>query len=209
MKSLEATASPPARRRGRASLEAACFCLARALLAAGLLALAALAPSGAAGAAESRLTGVVLRVSDGDTLWLQVDPKATAVRARSGRRVKLRLVGLDAPESCQAHGDHATRALADRVQGRRVTALRRATDDYGRALVTLWLGDEDVGAWLVREGHAWSSRDRGKPGPYAREEHEARVAQRGLFLHAEPQEPRSFRREHGPCERASRSVVLR
>lgn len=145
---------------------------------------------------ETRVAGVVTRVSDGDTLWIQ--PEA-APGAPHRRRVKLRLVGIDAPERCQAHGAAATAALASRVQGRRVVVLRRATDDYQRALVTLWLDGEDIGAWLVREGHAWSARYRGDPGPYAREEAAARAARRGLFTDPQALPPREFRRLHGPC----------
>jgi micrococcal nuclease len=161
-----------------------------ALLAAALVA----AP---AAAVETVLTGSVTRVSDGDTLWLQPDARSGASERR---RIKLRLVGLDAPERCQAHGPEASDALTQRVLGREVRVVRRATDDHGRALVTLWLGGEDIGAWLVREGHAWSQRYRGDLGPYAAEEAAARRAHRGLFAQERPIEPRSFRRLHGPCE---------
>ena len=162
----------------------------------GVLALMLLVAPALAAANETRVAGVVTRVSDGDTLWIQPEP---APGAPHRRRVKLRLVGLDAPERCQAHGMAAAAALAARVQGRQVVVLRRATDDYDRALVTLWLDGEDIGAWLVREGHAWSARYRGDPGPYAREEAAARAAHRGLFADAHPMPPRDFRRSHGPC----------
>lgn len=151
----------------------------------------------AAAAAETRFTGTVTRVSDGDTVWVQPDGAEGAPRRK---RVKLRLVGLDAPERCQPHGTEAGAALAAKVQGKRVTVRRRATDGHGRALGTLWLGEADVGAWLVREGHAWSARYRGDRGPYAREERAAQAARRGLFRHAAPQLPRDFRRRHGPCD---------
>ncbi|WP_292445188.1 thermonuclease family protein [Methylibium sp.] len=150
-----------------------------------------------AAAGETRFSGVVTRVSDGDTVWVQPDQEDGAPHRK---RVKLRLVGLDAPERCQAHGPEAGAALASRVQGRHVTVRRRATDDYGRALGTLWVGDEDVGAWMVNEGHAWSARWRGSGGPYASEEGVARNARRGLFAAEPPFHPRDFRRLHGPCD---------
>lgn len=142
-------------------------------------------------APEQRLDGVVTRISDGDTLWLRPD---------GGRRpVKLRLVGLDAPELCQPHGPEARAALAAQAEGRRASMRRHATDDYGRPLATLWIDGRDVGAALVRDGHAWSARWRDDPGPYAREERAARAARRGLFAQAAPEPPREFRRRHGPC----------
>jgi micrococcal nuclease len=164
----------------------------RRALAAGALGVCAFA----ALAAETRFDGVVTRVSDGDTVW--VLPSAQAGRPKP-RPTKLRLVGLDAPEVCQAHGPQAAAALGSRVLGRAVTVRRRATDDYGRALGTLWLDGQDVGAALVREGHAWSVRYHGDPGPYAVEEGAARSARRGLFALAAPEPPREFRRRHGPC----------
>ena len=156
-----------------------------------LLALAGLWAAIAQAAPPQRLDGIVTRVSDGDTLWLRAD---------GGRKpVKLRLVGLDAPEVCQAHGPAARAALEVRVLGRRVGLQRHAVDEHGRALVTLWLDGRDVGAGLVADGHAWSARWRGDPGPYAAEEAAARRAGRGLFAAPEPEQPRDFRRRHGPC----------
>lgn len=151
---------------------------------------------GAAAAAEPPFEAVVTHVSDGDTVWVRTDPTPAAPK---GRRVKLRLLGLDAPERCQRHGPEATAALSARVQGRRVTVRREATDDHGRGLATLQLGGADVGAGLVAEGHAWSARFRGRIGPYAAEEAQARRDRRGLFADASPELPRDFRRRHGPC----------
>ena len=65
-----------------------------------------------AGAAQA-LSGVVTRVTDGDTVWVRPDePKR--------KPVKLRLVGIDAPERCQAWGAQATAALAAQVLHRHV-----------------------------------------------------------------------------------------
>jgi micrococcal nuclease len=136
--------------------------------------------------------GRVSRVSDGDTLW--VKPLA------GGRYRKLRLDGLDAPEICQPGGVAARDALAQRLLGQVVTVRVRAFDDYGRAVARLEQGDLEVGAWLVREGHAWSSRWRGRPSAYADEEALARGQRRGVFQTNDAEEPRAFRRRHGPCQ---------
>jgi micrococcal nuclease len=151
---------------------------------------AALLASGAAGAAT--LVGTVVRVSDGDTVWLR-----TADAAR--RPVKLRLDGLDAPERCQPGGPQARAALEARVIGRRVIVETRARDGYGRTIGQLRSDGVDVGAWLVGEGHAWDHRFRGRPGPYAALERQARAAGRGVFADPAALEPRQFRRLHGAC----------
>ncbi len=143
------------------------------------------------------LSGIVTRVSDGDTLWLRPAPND---HERRPRPVKLRLLGLDAPERCQPWGGEATAALKARVLKREVTIERRATDDYGRGLVVLRLQGEDVGAWLVAQGHAWSDGWRSHAGAYAAQERQARAAKRGLFADPRALEPRVFRKRHGPCE---------
>ena len=137
-------------------------------------------------------SGVVTRVSDGDTVWVAPDDAQR-------KPVKLRLAGLDAPERCQPWGAEASDALASRVLHRRVEVSTRAQDVHGRAIGSLFLDGDDVGAWLVGQGHAWSQRWQRSPGPYAVQERSARSERRGLFADAAAITPREFRRSHGPC----------
>lgn len=132
----------------------------------------------------------VVHVHDGDTLW--VEPE------EGGPRIKLRLDGVDAPEICQAGGEASRDALARHLQNQSVQVRTRHLDRYGRPLARLKVEEGDVGAWLVREGHAWSYRHQNSTGPYALEELLARALRRGLFVQA-AEEPRDFRRRHGPC----------
>lgn len=160
------------------------------------IALLAMAIASLVHAQPERFAGTVTRVSDGDTLWVRPQ-SSDGTRARP---VKLRLVGLDAPERCQPHGDAATRALERQVKGHLVEVERIATDGHGRGLARVSVWGSDVGASLVRAGHAWSSHWRGDPGPYGDEEAAARSAGRGLFADANAIEPWRFRRAHGPCD---------
>lgn len=136
-------------------------------------------------------TGKVSHVSDGDTLWVRPQ--------RTGAPRAVRIDGIDAPELCQAHGERARAALAARVLGQQVQVRVRGTDDYGRALARISLQGQDIGAWLVAHGHAWSYRHRGHAGPYAAEEKQARQRRLGLFAASRPENPRDFRKRHGPC----------
>lgn len=148
------------------------------------------------GEAEARsvvIEGTVVHVTDGDTLWLKPD-------AAGDIPFKLRLAGIDAPERCQAGGAQAGAALAQRVLHRHVQVVTRATDDFQRVVATLRLDGEDIAAWLVLQGHAWTRGYRHSPGPYARQEAEARAARRGVFADPLAQDPRVFRKLHGPCE---------
>lgn len=168
------------------ALQTLLVCGALASHAAAEPALVALAP-----AAASDYAARVTRVSDGDTLW--VKPLA------GGRYRKLRLDGIDAPEICQSGGTASRDALAARVLEQVVTVRVHRFDDYGRALVRLTQGGDDVAAAMVREGHAWSYRWRRSLGPYAAEEAQARARRKGLFGDAGAEVPRDFRRRHGPC----------
>lgn len=149
-----------------------------------------------ASAADS-FEGVVTRVVDGDTVWVQTGGDTAG---RKAKPIKLRLQGIDAPERCQAGGAQATAALSERVLHQRVQVHTRAKDDYQRTLGNLLLNGEDISEWMVLQGHAWSYHYRHSHGPYADQEQAARGARRGLFADAAAVEPRWFRRDHGPCD---------
>jgi endonuclease YncB( thermonuclease family) len=136
--------------------------------------------------------GIVTHVNDGDTLWIEVDPKT--------KPIKVRLQGIDAPEICQAWGTQARDALKARLLRQSVSLNTRAKDDYDRALGRVAFRNEDVGEWLVKNGHAWSYHHRRNPGPYAREQTTAQGARLGLWAQAGAQEPRQFRKAHGSCK---------
>ena len=141
--------------------------------------------------AASSFPGAVTHVTDGDTLWVRPQ--------EGGRPVQIRLLDVDAPEGCQAFGPEATHALRERVLHQRVQVRARGVDDYGRQLAHIRHGPDDIGAWLVRNGYAWSMTFRGKRGPYARLEAQARSEHRGLWAQPGAQDPRSFRKQFGRC----------
>jgi micrococcal nuclease len=133
----------------------------------------------------------VSRVFDGDTLWVKP--------LDGGRYRKLRIDGIDAPEICQAGGIASRDALARRVLNQVVEVSVRLHDDYGRGLAKLTHQDDDVAAWMVAQGQAWSYRWRRSLGPFKDEEARARQGRKGLFSDASAEVPRAFRQRHGPC----------
>ncbi len=135
--------------------------------------------------------GVVMRVSDGDTLWVRLP--------HGGAPVKVRFQGLDAPESCQDWGPQAAQALKTKALNQTVMLSTRAVDDYGRLIAHVRIDGDDLGAWMVEQGHAWSYHYRNDPGPYAAQERRARAAKRGLWAAGASVDPREFRKLHGPC----------
>lgn len=159
-----------------------------------LIAALAMACALQAGASQA-WTGTVTRVSDGDTLWVRP--------AAGGKALKVRIEGIDAPEICQAGGRAARDALARRVRGQRLALLARGQDDYGRTIASLQVAGEDLGGWMVSQGHAWSYGFGREGGPYARQQALAQAAGRGLFADRRALEPRLFRKRHGPCQPAA------
>ena len=136
--------------------------------------------------------GVVTHVTDGDSLWVRP--------LIGGAPRELRLRDIDAPEICQAFGEQSRNALAARVLHRQVTVRSRARDQYQRTLAQVSLGGEDVAAWMVGRGYAWSYRYRGRSGPLQAQEEQARNARLGLWASGRPIEPRLFRKQHGSCK---------
>ena len=133
--------------------------------------LLALAAFPAAGASLSGQATVI----DGDTLEIH------------GQRIRLH--GLDAPESRQSCDDATGRAyacgrmaafaLADWIGRAVVTCDPRDRDRYGRVVAVCTVRGEDMGAWLVRSGHALAFR-RYSPD-YVPAEDEARAAGTGVW----------------------------
>lgn len=160
--------------------------------------LAGLPAAAAPASVPAERTARVVHVTDGDTVW--IDMMDSGLRPEG--RIKLRIDGIDAPESCQTGGPQAQTALAQRVLGQIVTVHLSRQDAYARWLGRLHHEGEDVGAWMVSQGWAWNYRFASGQGPYAAEERQARQAQRGLFADTDPMPPRVFRQWHGPCRRA-------
>ena len=156
-------------------------------------------PEPAAARAQVR-SGVVTRVLDGDTVW--VKPTARPQGAKAGEILKVRIVGIDAPEICQPGGPEALAALRGHVLGQTVTLTSPSShsqDDYGRVLAIIDKQGQDVGRWMVQHGQAWSYSYRSNAGPYAAEQAQARAVGVGLFAKRSAENPRNFRKRHGSC----------
>ena len=89
---------------------------------------------------------VVVDVVDGDTIWFLSD----------GKREKLRLSQIDAPERDQPLGLEATNFLRQLILNQEITiTLQKKKDRYGRYLGEVFLDGENINKLLVRNGLAW------------------------------------------------------
>jgi micrococcal nuclease len=94
------------------------------------------------------LGGTVTRVIDGDTIEVQLGK----------RRIPVHLRGIDAPERGQPWCKEATEALAQMVLNQDVALEPFAVDDRNRQTTIVFVGEEEVGAAMVRDGNAWADR---------------------------------------------------
>jgi endonuclease YncB( thermonuclease family) len=117
------------------------------------------------------MNGTVTGVIDGDTIKVQL-PEGPAY---------VRLAYIDAPESYQPGGGAATRALHARLLAQEVSLQMVSRTGEERLLAVVMLGDENVNAWMVKQGHAWASRESSLDANYCAWEDAARSLRRGLW----------------------------
>ena len=138
------------------------------------------------------VTGRVVRIADGDTV---------TVLDGTNTQHRIRLQGIDAPESHQAFGIQSKKNLSDLIFDKEVIVVYDKTDQYGRLVGKILLNGKDINLEQVKAGMAWHYKEyEGEQSPedrelYARAEDEARRARRGLWVEANPIEPGEFRRD--------------
>ncbi len=137
------------------------------------------------------LTGKVVKITDGDTLY---------VLDANYKEHKIRLAGIDAPERKQAYGLASRKHLASIVAGQQVTIEYKKRDRYGRILGKVWINGVDACLEQVKAGLAWhykkyqreqSPEDRQL---YADAENKARNERLGLWRENNPIPPWEHRR---------------
>ena len=95
------------------------------------------------------IKGRVVSIADGDTL--------TVLDSQNQQR-KIRLNGIDAPESGQDFGQVAKRNLSDLAYGKEVSVVWSKTDKYGRIIGTVFVGSTNVNLEQLKAGLAWFYR---------------------------------------------------
>ena len=91
--------------------------------------------------------GKVVSVADGDTITVLTDQK---------RQIKVRLYGIDCPESRQAFGNRARQFTSKEVFGKHVSVEVMDVDRYGRTVGIVTTADgTTLNRKLLRAGMAW------------------------------------------------------
>lgn len=135
--------------------------------------------------------GHVQRVKDGDTVVVFTERVTVTVR----------IWGIDAPESDQPYGPHASRAVRKVAKGKPCRLIVRDRDRYGRVIgrvITTGERKLDVGLSLVHSGYAWActryaSGARDIQERVEEAQQDARQAGRGLWTQGDPTPPSKHR----------------
>lgn len=130
------------------------------------------------------LRGKVIYVADGDTIGL-LDAKKTTHR--------IRLDGIDAPESGQAYGNKSRQSLNRLVYGKQVLVTFEKSDSYGRILGQVYLDGQWINRQMIADGWAWHYRHFSGDQELAQAQADAAAKQVGLWQDDEPQQPWRFR----------------
>jgi endonuclease YncB( thermonuclease family) len=148
----------------------------------------------------AEFSGKVIGVSDGDTI--------TVLRERSP--VKIRLHGIDCPETGQDFGARAKSFTSELGFGEIVTVRPVGVDRYRRTVAEVVLPDGRLlNREIVRAGYAWWYR---KYAPVdaalERLEREARAARRGLWSQPSPVPPWEWRHPQRNAALGAEATVI-
>ena len=138
----------------------------------------------------------LLRIIDGDTV---------VVKQRGGflwifghKQERIRLWGIDAPESAQVNGEQATKHLVRITKGKnKIWMTRKGIDQYGRTIAVIHPNNVDdfdsYNLRMVEDGHAHTYMLSGNhANAYRQAQSAARADRRGIWK-GDPEHPRHFR----------------
>lgn len=128
----------------------------------------------------------VVGITDGDTIKVLID----------GQQVKIRLYGIDAPESGQAFGVQAQTALKQITSGRKINLKTIDTDRYGRSVSLVYADGANINEIMVLAGYAWVYPQYCKQSfcnAWRQKENSARNSHSGLWRDNQPTPPWEWR----------------
>lgn len=112
---------------------------------------------------------------------------------------RLRLTGIDAPESHQPYGQASRQHLAERVAGKDVTLPWQKRDPYRHLLGRVEFDGGDMNLEQLRAGYAWhylryaAGQPTQERADYAQAEGQARRERVGLWQESRPMAPWDYR----------------
>jgi endonuclease YncB( thermonuclease family) len=150
--------------------------------------------------ARNTISGKVVSVTDGDTI---------TVLDSSNTQHKIRIYGVDCPESHQGYGQKAKQFTSDLVFGKTVEIKIMDTDRYGRTVGIVNIDSKSLNAELIINGMAWFYGQYCKASfcsQWNQYQEEARSRKIGLWSMQNPIPPWEFR--HGSSKTAPNPTTI-
>ena len=138
-------------------------------------------------AGAKTITGKVVGVADGDTI--------TVLQGKD--QFKIRLYGIDCPESGQDFGARAKKFVSEMVFGKQVQVIQKDVDRYSRVVGLVLSGNFCVNQEIIRAGLGWVYHQYCKDSicrEWVELEAQARDVKIGLWSHPDPIPPWDYRR---------------
>ncbi|KAK8629611.1 hypothetical protein V6N13_078445 [Hibiscus sabdariffa] len=110
------------------------------------------------------------------------------------RKYRIRLRGIDAPESSMPYGKEAKEELVKLIQGKCLKVLVYDEDLYGRCVGDIFCNGKFVQEVMLKEGLAWHYTAYDQRVELATWEKEARAKRVGLWASANPEKPWEWRK---------------
>ncbi len=133
---------------------------------------------------------IVLKVIDGDTIYIKSD---------NGRK-KVRLRHIDAPEIKQSYGEQAKNFLDNELDGKRIIVNSDYKDKYGRDIGDIFVYNKNqaiyINAKLIKSGNAWVYKSYRKNSYLMNLENFAKNNKLGLWKGNSPIKPWEFRKKN-------------
>jgi endonuclease YncB( thermonuclease family) len=134
------------------------------------------------------ITGIATKVYDGDTFTLVTEENAS---------IKIRVVGIDAPEKDQKHGVVARDFARNLIDNKKVTVYLEPGQTYGRRLgVVITSNGKHFNYEMVKRGHAWHYKHYNSDKFLSAAENEAKESKVGLWADNNPEAPWEYRRRN-------------
>ncbi len=126
----------------------------------------------------------VLKVVDGDTINV----------LSKGKKLKIRLFGIDAPESKQEFGTQSRIFLQNKILNKAVKLDCKNKDMYERLLCRVEFKGEDINKLMVKSGYAWAYSH--YSDIYVEDQSYAKKQKLGLWKGKNPVEPYKWRKQN-------------
>lgn len=138
--------------------------------------------------------GKIIKIHDGDTMHI-IDS--------DGRKHKIRMAYIDAPEINQAYGTQSRDNLIDAALNKKAKVRVFESDRYHREVAQVSVGTIDLNLMQIRDGAAWhygsyAKKQQSKTAytDYSAAQKQAKEKRKGLWKKDNPQAPWQFRRQN-------------